>query len=194
MAILFYRPENPYGCFSNFSRHSVDIYGRTWMTSEHAFQAAKFIHSPEHFDLVHKAPTPGQAANKHGRNRAYPLRHDWDAAPGADYADLVGRIKLLPEPSDDIDRKGGHAESILARTKDLVMYEVCWAKFTQHPDLQKILLATAGENLIEDTSDSGDAYWGWGTSRVGENKLGRILMAIRMHVMASKWKYSESTP
>lgn len=184
MAILFYRHEDPYGCFSNFSRHTVSIYGRTWMTSEHAFQAMKFAHSPEHVDLVFNAPTPGQAANKHGRNRSYPLRPDWDAAPGPDFGPLLDRLKLLPEPSDGVDRRGVFAESILARTKDLIMYEVCYAKFTQHADLQKILLGTGKEVLIEDTTD--DAYWGWGTSKVGENKLGRILMAIRTEITASK--------
>jgi len=186
MAILFFRQDDPYGCFSNFSRHSVTIYGRTWLTSEHAFQAAKFIHSPQHMDLVFNAPTPGQAANKHGRNRSYPLRPDWDAAPGADYMAIIERIKLFPEPSDDINRSPVQAESILARTKDLVMYEVCHTKFTQHQDLKKILLGTGNEVLIEDTTSSGDAYWGWGSSHVGQNKLGRILMALRNDILASK--------
>jgi predicted NAD-dependent protein-ADP-ribosyltransferase YbiA (DUF1768 family) len=186
MAILFYRPEDPYGCFSNFSQHKVEIYGRVGSTSEHAFQAAKFSHSPYHMDLVYHAPTPGQAANKHGRNRSYPLRPDWDGSPGAEYSDLINRIKMFPEPSDGIDRRPLYAESILARTKDLVMYEVCYAKFTQHHDLQKILLGTGREALIEDTQSSGDAYWGWGSSLVGENKLGRILMAIRTEIAAGK--------
>lgn len=186
MPITFYHQDNAYGCFSNFSKHQVSIYGRTWLTSEHAFQAAKFIHSPHHMDLVHAAPTPGQAANKHGRNRSYPLRPDWDGAPGSDYAALIDRIKLFPEPSDGVDRSPIYAESILARTKDLVMYEVCYAKFTQHHDLQKILLGTGREILIEDTQSSGDAYWGWGPSLVGENKLGRILMAIRTEIASEK--------
>lgn len=186
MAVLFYHPDGSYGCFSNFSRHPVTLYGRTWPTSEHAFQAAKFIHSPHHMDLVHNAPTPGQAANKHGRNRSYPLRPDWDGSPGADYAALLDRLKMFPEPSDGIDRSPVYAESILARTKDLVMYEVCYAKFTQHYDLQKILLGTGSDVLIEDTASSGDAYWGWGPSFVGENKLGRILMAVRNEIAASK--------
>ncbi len=186
MPIQFYSHEAPYGCFSNFSRHKVDIYGRTWMTSEHAFQAAKFVHSPTHMDLVFNAPSPGQAANKHGRNRAYPLRHDWDQAPGPDYGPLMDRIKMFPEPSDGIDRRGVYAESILARTKDLIMYEVCYAKFTQHHDLQKILLGTGKDILIEDTSESNDPYWGWGSSFVGENKLGRILMAVRTEIAANK--------
>ncbi len=184
MSILFYHPDNPYGCFSNFSKHRVTIYDRTWMTSEHAFQAAKFAHSQTHMDLVFNAPTPGQAANKHGRNRSYPLRPDWDRTPGADYAALIDRIKMFPEPSDGIDRKPGYAESILARTKDLIMYEVCYAKFTQHHDLRKILLGTGNEILIEDTAESGDPYWGWGSSFVGENKLGRILMSIRANLQA----------
>lgn len=175
MAILFYRAEDPYGCFSNFSRHPVDIYGRVWRTSEHAFQAMKFLGSPVHMDAVFNAPTPGQAANKHGRNRSYPLRKDWDLQPGPNM--LSKELADLPQPDDGIDRRGVEAEPLFARVKDVVMYEVCLAKFSQRMDLKAILLGTGQEVLIEDTTD--DAYWGWGTSKVGENKLGRILMLVR---------------
>jgi hypothetical protein len=36
MAIInFYETNLPYGCFSNFSRHPLEIAGRTWPTAEH---------------------------------------------------------------------------------------------------------------------------------------------------------------
>lgn len=39
--VLFY--EGPWYCFSNFASFMVHWQGRDWMTSEHAYQAAKFI-------------------------------------------------------------------------------------------------------------------------------------------------------
>ena len=76
MSIYFYNIKNPYGCFSNFSDHSFDLDGKTWKTSEHYFQAQKFI-GTVHLDKVHQASTPGKAA-KIGRDRNLPLREDWE--------------------------------------------------------------------------------------------------------------------
>ena len=39
MAIYFYKINDEYGCFSNFSRHGFEIGGKYWKTSEHYFQA-----------------------------------------------------------------------------------------------------------------------------------------------------------
>jgi hypothetical protein len=48
MAIYFYSDrENPYGCFSNFSRHGFELDGVWWSTSEHYFQAQKFAGTPD---------------------------------------------------------------------------------------------------------------------------------------------------
>jgi len=41
--IAFY--EREYYCFSNFSSFAVEWRGRLWQTSEHAYQAAKFLES-----------------------------------------------------------------------------------------------------------------------------------------------------
>jgi len=42
MPVYFYSTTGPYGCFSNFSRHSFTLDGLRWPTSEHYFQAQKF--------------------------------------------------------------------------------------------------------------------------------------------------------
>jgi N-glycosidase YbiA len=75
MTIGFYSTQGQYGCFSNFSRHSFWLDEKQWQTSEHYFQAQKFLNT-EYYDLVHKAKTPREAAT-HGRNRSFPLRQDW---------------------------------------------------------------------------------------------------------------------
>ena len=77
MPIYFYVPaENPYGCFSNFSRHGFELDGKYWKTSEHYFQAQKFAGTP-HVDQIRQAATPKQAAEM-GRDRKRPLRKDWN--------------------------------------------------------------------------------------------------------------------
>jgi ribA/ribD-fused uncharacterized protein len=77
MTIYFFETrEKPYGCFSNFSRHSFELDGNWWPTSEHYFQAHKFVGTP-YMDEIRQASTPEGAASM-GRSRAYPLRPDWE--------------------------------------------------------------------------------------------------------------------
>jgi hypothetical protein len=79
MAIYFYSTrEEPYGCFSNFSRHGFELDGLWWATSEHYFQAQKFVNSDRAwFDKIRQAIAPKEAA-KMGRSREHPLRSDWE--------------------------------------------------------------------------------------------------------------------
>lgn len=82
-AIYFYAQWKEYGCFSNFSDHSVKLetlvledttvnFGdRIFKTSEHAFQAAK----TEDMELIMSAKTPAMAL-KFGR--LVKLRSDWE--------------------------------------------------------------------------------------------------------------------
>lgn len=76
--IYFYLETKEYGCFSNYSRHEVDIYGIKWPTSEHAFQAVKYTdltpgnvdkniidyvlpHAKDHFNKFLKTDSPGES-------------------------------------------------------------------------------------------------------------------------------------
>ena len=78
MPIYFYsNREEPYGCFSNFSAHGIEVDGVWWPTTEHYFQAQKFAGTP-HEDEIRRARTPKDAADM-GRERARPLRPDWEA-------------------------------------------------------------------------------------------------------------------
>ncbi|GAA2143358.1 N-glycosidase YbiA [Kitasatospora kazusensis] len=145
MTIFFYgADEIPYGCFSNFSAHDLDLDGHSWPTSEHYFQAQKFI-GTRHADLIRRARTPLRAAEL-GRDRSEPLRRDWD------------------------------------RVKDDVMRRALAAKFRAHADIREILLSTADEEIVEDTTT--DHYWGRGRTGTGRNMLGRILMRTRGQLRA----------
>lgn len=75
--IHFYSTTGEYGCFSNFSRHSVFLKGKRWPTSEHYFQAQKFAGEPDE-EEIRKANKPMLAASM-GRSRKRPLRRDWDS-------------------------------------------------------------------------------------------------------------------
>ena len=79
MAIYFYSTrEQPYGCFSNFSWHGFELDGAWWATSEHYFQAQKFINTDRPwFNKIREVKTPKEAA-KMGRDRSHPLRTDWE--------------------------------------------------------------------------------------------------------------------
>lgn len=75
--IRFYgQGQIPYGVFSNFSDHPITIDGRNWKTSEHYFQAMKFVGTP-YEPQIRDAPTPGKAKTL-GGSRKVPLRTDWE--------------------------------------------------------------------------------------------------------------------
>ncbi len=58
-----------------------------------------------------------------------------------------------------------------------VMKRALTAKYTQHPDLKKLLLSTDSAILVEHTPK--DSYWGDGGDGTGQNNLGKLLMELR---------------
>lgn len=76
--IRFYSVSGEDGCFSNFSPHPVRLKGKRWPTSEHYFQAQKFVGTPDE-EEVRLAKSPMIAARM-GRSRKRPLRKDWESA------------------------------------------------------------------------------------------------------------------
>ncbi|MBD2458156.1 NADAR family protein [Nostoc sp. FACHB-87] len=79
MTIYFYKVWQPYGCFSNFSCHPIQIQGTYWSTVEHYYQAQKFVGSKDAaiIPVIHAAATPEEAAAL-GRCSSRTLRLDWD--------------------------------------------------------------------------------------------------------------------
>jgi predicted NAD-dependent protein-ADP-ribosyltransferase YbiA (DUF1768 family) len=179
MPILFYKTREAYGGFSNFSRHPVNIYDQAWPTSEHAFQAQKFHpHRPDLVEAVRHAGGPSEAASM-GRNREFPLAGGWDKP--LDSEALAARIP--DHVALETEDKSQATDPLFAFLKDVVMYEVVYAKLVQHQDLKDLLLGTGTERIIEATAI--DPYWGWGSTTKGVNKLGRIFMAIRASLRQS---------
>lgn len=76
MTIYFYKIADEYGCFSNFAHYSFELDGKRWMTSEHYFQAQKFL-GTEYEEVIRLLDNPMKAAEM-GRSRDLPLRADWE--------------------------------------------------------------------------------------------------------------------
>jgi|ERR1019366_2446041 ribA/ribD-fused uncharacterized protein len=68
--------------------------------------------------------------------------------------------------------------------KDDIMREAVYAKFTQDEQIQKVLLSTGDEKLVEHSSN--DSYWADGGDGSGKNMLGIILMEVRDRIMKDK--------
>ncbi|MDD2402722.1 MAG: NADAR family protein [Clostridia bacterium] len=77
MVIEFYRVGDKYGCFSNFSKHSFELDGYNWHTSEHYFQAMKFNDDIIQ-QKIREISSPMEIA-KIGRDSKNPLRSDWES-------------------------------------------------------------------------------------------------------------------
>lgn len=73
--IRFYRTNEPYGEFSNFAKFPILLKGQVWPTTEHYFQAQKFV-GTEYEEKVRCAKSASEAAQM-GRDRSLPRRADW---------------------------------------------------------------------------------------------------------------------
>ena len=138
MAIYFYKINDEYGCFSNFSKHGFELNGKYWMTSEHYFQAQKFA-GTEFEEQVRLSATPMEAANK-GRDRSKPLRKDWE-----EVKDDVMRRAVLEKFESNTDARNmllstGNEDLIEKTTKDY--YWGCGEDGTGKNMLGKILMET----------------------------------------------------
>ncbi len=154
------RTRGHFGFCSNFSKHTVSYNGAKWPTSEHAYQAEKFF-DPVIQKRIWEAPSAWEAAQI-GRSPELPVREDWD------------------KPARRPDGKA------IVRVKDAIMYEIVLAKFTQNKGLGIMLMESGDAYIFEDTSNTGDTYWGETSPGVGENRLGHILMRVRSELQAKK--------
>jgi ribA/ribD-fused uncharacterized protein len=75
--IRFYSVGETYGELSNFAAYPIVLASKRWPTSEHYFQAQKFL-DPALRERIRKAKSPMIAARL-GRDRSSPLRRDWES-------------------------------------------------------------------------------------------------------------------
>lgn len=139
-----------YRFLSNFYESLITVPGYFFKfpTVEHFYQSCKTVIKIEILGIVN-APTPGEA-KKLGKKCT--RREDWEAP---------------------VEIKNG----LFIPYKVIVMKRGLEAKFNQHEDLRKRLLAT-GDMILEEGNDWGDFYWGK-VNGIGENNLGKLLMDLR---------------
>jgi N-glycosidase YbiA len=158
--ILFFRRDrDAFRFLSHFYYATIRIDDEEWSTVEHYFQAQR-SHDPNYIKLIRNAKSPGWA-KKFGAPPDAPRkvsRQSW-----------FRKNREQPRP----DWKDIKLE---------VMRAADWAKFSQNPDLGRLLLATRPATIEEDAPY--DLFWGTGKDGSGLNWAGRILMEIRDRLAA----------
>jgi len=95
-------------------------------------------------------------------------RFTWSATS----ADIV-QVASDEREAFALDHRGSPGD----RSQPREILRLVLAKFTQHPELRELLLATGDAALVEHTEN--DAYWGDGGDGSGKNRLGEIPMRVR---------------
>jgi ribA/ribD-fused uncharacterized protein len=127
----------------------------------------------------------------------YPsVEHYFQAMKAKEFGDEASYKKMLDTPSGKAVKALG--KKVINFQKEIwddkrleIMMRGVKAKFVQHPELQKQLLAT-GEREIG-YADARDSFWGIGTSEnteksadpskwKGQNRLGKIILALRQEL------------
>lgn len=118
LEVRFYKHDEPFGCFTNFSAHPIVVQERTWATVEHYFQAQKFAGTdPSAVERIMGVSEPKEAA-KIGRDRSLKLRSDWEEVKHD--VMRIGIISKLLQHAEVLDmlRGTGSAVMIEASPKD----------------------------------------------------------------------------
>jgi ribA/ribD-fused uncharacterized protein len=157
--ILFYDKKDKETYFlSNFYSIPVEYDGKTYPSSEHAYQASKF-EDDDYREEIRNANTPG-ISRLLGTQK------------------VKGNYNWQEEVRKIID---SYPDVKVIKNWDLIkddkMREIVYLKFSQNPELMNQLLSTGDALLIENSPR--DDYWGIGKNRKGKNRLGEILMETR---------------
>jgi len=110
-AILFYEEYRPYGEFSNFASYAILLKGKLWPTTEHYYQAQKYL-DPALEEMIRLAPSP-MSAKDLTRLPQYPPRADWNSVKDDVMRDAL-RAKFTQYP---------HLRQLLLATGDAPLAE-----------------------------------------------------------------------
>jgi N-glycosidase YbiA len=111
--IKFYRVNEPYGFFSNFSPHPIFVDDEVWMTVEHYFQASKFEDN-EIKSRIKALDSPMKAADE-GRSTRNKIRDDWDEIKEEIMLDAL-MAKFLQHPRLRVELLNTGASVIIENT------------------------------------------------------------------------------
>lgn len=174
--LKFYDPKAPCGEFSNFYPQKVVYNNLEYPTSEHAFQAAKFLYpgaSPDslaYAELIRREPNVNKIKILANQKRVGGYKWKTDLNP------IIEKYQHVPlRPGWDLP---SHQKGTARPLKVEIMREILLQKFGSNGKLKDFLLATDDWILIEDTPR--DPFWGNGGKDypiVGW--LGLLLMEVR---------------
>lgn len=165
--IKFYEKKDPYYEFSNYAEYPVTIEGISYKTTEHYYQAQKFIYEGancsnlEYAELIRSQKTPNMARIL--GTQEIKQNFAWAKALRIKIDEYKG--KVISDPKWDLHKID-------------VMRVALKHKFEQHPRLARLLKETGDKEIIEDSPR--DYFWGIGRLGNGQNWLGKLLMELRM--------------
>jgi len=109
--IRFYSVNAEYGELSNFALYPITLKAKRWPTSEHYFQAQKFV-TPRDQEEIRSASTPMLAA-RWGRDRKRKLRRDWERV----------KVGVMREAVEAKFRQHDELRALLLATGDAILVE-----------------------------------------------------------------------
>ena len=109
--IRFYSVSAEYGELSNFALYPITLKGKRWPTSEHYFQAQKFVTARDQ-EEIRNANTPMLAA-RWGRDRKRKLRRDWERI----------KVGVMREAVEAKFRQHDELRALLLETGDATLIE-----------------------------------------------------------------------
>lgn len=166
--INFFEVKDEFGEFCNYALFPfVDNKKQEWSTSEHYYQAHKFIQDPEYMQIINKANTPHKSKVLGQLKVIHPVRYEWQ--------------KELNKLIENALLRGVFIRLDWDEVKENVMMTALEYKFSQYPILKELLLATDSCELCE--ASPWDSYWGSGKDGQGKNRLGHLLVELREKLM-----------
>jgi ribA/ribD-fused uncharacterized protein len=165
--IKFYRETGPYGEFCNFYPCEIVYDGKSYPTSEHLYQALKYIYkkSPiinvDYAEEIRNASTPNISKILANQNISY--KYSWQQRISDN---IIKYQQLGIKPRPDWEKAKLH-----------IMKTVLFLKFCSNRYCWEILVKT-GENDLQEDSPY-DNFWGIGKNGKGENMLGKLLVQVR---------------
>lgn len=170
--VLFHSEKEKWGELSNFFNLAEPLVfqDRLYSTSEHLYQARKFIYPGATDDCLSFAEEIRQASTP------YKAKILAQRRPVKQYAWQIPLVAIMER------YPGVTPNPLWEKEKIEVMREILFLKFRSDPHCRRVLFSTAGQVLVEHTST--DAFWGdGGDSGKGQNWLGRLLVQIREQLL-----------
>lgn len=97
--IKFWKTRDPYGCFSNFSKHSIIVDDKIYPTTEHFYQSKKFL-DPESQEKIRLLKTARES--KDIASAMQGLRPDWEEVK---YGIMMDALRYKVQQHEEIKQE-----------------------------------------------------------------------------------------